>query len=83
MTEIGLGGVHECIRAITAKFDGPFERPITLDRETGELSVSRWAIKVYKLTKGNNISKSGGGYLYIEFCPLCGERLVPEEEKEE
>ncbi len=67
---------HECIRAMTERWDGPFEKPIVFDRETGELKVARWAIKVYKLTKGGNISKNGGGYLYVEYCPLCGEKLT-------
>ena len=67
---------HECIEVITERWDGPFERPITFNRETNELLSEKWAIKVYKLTKSGNISKSGGGYLFMDYCPLCGEKLT-------
>jgi len=67
--------VHECLRVASEKWDGPFERPITWDRETGDLGVGAWALKVYKLTKAGNISRNGGGYLILKYCPLCGEEL--------
>ena len=67
---------HECIKAITEIWDGPFEQPITWNCETGIVAPEKWAIKVYKLTKAGNISKNGGGYLYVEYCPLCGEKLT-------
>ena len=67
--------VHECIKAIAERWDGPFEKPITFDRETGALMAERWAIKVYKKTKAGNISRNGGGYLFVDYCPLCGEKL--------
>ena len=66
---------HECIKAIEEKWDGPFEKPITWSLETGITAPKRWAIKVYKLTKSGNISRNGGGYLYVDFCPFCGEKL--------
>lgn len=74
-------GSHGCIAALASKFDGPFEQPIVWDRNTGEMQVAQWMIKIYKLTKTGNISKAGGGYLTINYCPLCGEKLEDEEEQ--
>ncbi len=75
-------GEHGCIETLSKHFDGPFELPIIFNRETGELSVNYWMLKLYKLTKGGNISKVGGGYIPISFCPMCGDRLIPEEKED-
>jgi hypothetical protein len=68
---------HPCITAIVERWDGPITRPISFVRtgNTNELKAESWTIKVYKLTKAGNISKNGGGYLRLEYCPICGERL--------
>lgn len=73
---------HPCIKAIVENFDGPFEKPISFNRDTMELAAEAWMIKVYKLTKAGKISRSGGGYLTVTFCPLCGERLIPEKDND-
>ena len=73
---------HACIKAIVERWDGPISRPITFSRtgNVNELKAETWMMKVYKLTKGGNISKNGGGYLQIEYCPICGERLTEAKE---
>lgn len=70
---------HVCFKTITEKLDGdnPFERPITWNKETGDLTASEWTIKVYKMTKAGNISKKGPIYLFIKYCPFCGELVNP------
>ena len=73
-------GQHGCIETLNTHFDGPFEKPIIFDKDTGELKVAQWAIRLYKLTKSGNVSKSGRGMIFVTFCPVCGERLIPEEE---
>lgn len=67
--------MHECLKAIQDKWDGPFERPVTWSRPLCKRTAGRWAIKVYQLTKGGNISRKDSSYLWIKHCPLCGEKL--------
>ena len=69
---------HICLVEMAKKWDGPFEKPISWNRETGELKVDVWQVKVYKLTKAGNIAKKGGGYLRLNYCPICGEKLIEE-----
>ena len=71
------------MKAIVEKWDGPFDRPITYDRTTGRMTAEDWMIRVYKLTKSGGISKNGGGYLRLEYCPICGERLIAAKEGED
>ena len=67
---------HPCFEAIAEKWDGPFEKPISWNRKTGAMTAHTWMIKMYKLTSAGNISRNGGGYLHIEYCPLCGEKVT-------
>ena len=67
---------HECLKAISEKWEGPFEQRITCNRETGDRGVSDWVVRVYKKTKSGGISKQGGGVLILNYCPICGERLI-------
>ncbi len=67
---------HECLTALAERWDGPFERPISWNPKTGQMNAPEWMIKIYKLTKAGNISKNGGGYLHIDYCPLCGANLT-------
>jgi hypothetical protein len=46
------------------------------DRETMDMTVSDWVVRVYKKTKSGGISKQGGGVLILNYCPICGERLT-------
>jgi hypothetical protein len=70
---------HMCLEEMAKKWDGPFERPISWNQETGSLSADVWMVKVYKLTKAGNIPESGGGFLRLNYCPICGEKLIEEE----
>lgn len=67
---------HKCLETVAEKWEQPFSKPLTFNRETGDLSASQWAVKVYNLTKGGNISKTESAQLFINFCPLCGEKLT-------
>ena len=65
---------HTCFDQVAKRWDGPIEKPVSWDRETGEM-YAKWMIKVFKYTKSGNISRSGGGWLNINYCPICGEKL--------
>ena len=65
---------HKCFTQLAEKWDGPIEKPVSWDRETGDLKSS-WMLKVFKYTKAGNISRNGGGWLRLNYCPLCGEKL--------
>lgn len=67
---------HECLDAIAKRFDGPFERPIMINRETLDMGVGDWVVRVYKRTKSGGISKQGGGVLILNYCPICGDKLT-------
>ena len=65
---------HSCLDEFTKKWDGAIEKTIGYDLKTQTFSSS-WMIRLYKLTKAGNISNSGGGYLRIEYCPMCGVKV--------
>ena len=62
---------HACFREMAKRWDGPIEKPISFDRKTGNMSAT-WMMKLFKYTKSGGISKTGGGWLTINFCPVCG-----------
>jgi len=66
---------HVCFVELKKKWDGPIEKPVGFNRKTGEL-ISDWRLRMFKYTKSGNISKSGGGWLIINYCPICGEGLA-------
>lgn len=59
--------------------DGPFYRPVSIDWDTGDMKVTGWAVRTYKKTKAGNISEKGQRVMLLTYCPICGERLLPEE----
>ena len=65
---------HTCFTTLSEQWDGPIEKPVSWDRETGELST-KWMMKVFNYTKAGNVSKSGGGWLVLSYCPVCGKEL--------
>ena len=67
---------HECFVELSKKWSGPIEQPISFNRETGALSTDTWMLKVFNYTSTGNVSKRGGGWLRLAFCPICGERLT-------
>ena len=70
-----MSNAHACFVAILDKWDGPFEAPIRFNRETGALQANEIMIHCYNKTKSGQISRVGGGYLHINYCPLCGEKV--------
>lgn len=63
------------LEKIREKFDLPFRRPIIFNNETNSLRVGGWCAQLNKLTPSGNISKNGGGFIELKFCPFCGGRL--------
>ena len=73
---------HPCFDTIRERWEAPFEKPISFNRKTGELTTDTWVIKVFNWTKSGNVSKRDSGYLQISYCPMCGKDLSNVEVKE-
>lgn len=68
---------HECLKALSEKWEMPFYKPIMYSREKNTFAADTWAIKVFNLTPSGGMSKKGAAHLLFDFCPICGERISP------
>lgn len=68
-----------CLETIKEQWDQPFVIPIIIT-EQKDLKSGPWAVNVFNMTKsGSRISSLGKGTLFINYCPICGEKLAKEE----
>ena len=66
----------EAMAQVLAEWDGPFYKPITIDRETHALRGDRLAIALYKLTASKKaIASKPRASLFLNYCPICGQDL--------
>lgn len=65
------------IEKIAAEFDMPFERPFLV--RMGQLKVGSWSLRLANLTPAGNLSKKGGSFLFLTYCPACGKKLVDDD----
>ena len=75
----------DCLKVVMDKreADLPFERPLTFNWSTGGLKVGSWAAKLFKRTPSGGISRKSCGYVFLNFCPICGRKLIEQEERED
>ena len=69
---------HVCLKTIREKWTFPFNRQITFNLETGDLS-SDWAIMVFDKTGSGAISKRNKAWLFFDYCPICGEKITEDD----
>ena len=53
----------------------PFERPIAVNRDTLNMEVVGWSIRLYKKTSAGHPSKQKGPFILMSFCPFCGKNI--------
>jgi len=70
------------LEQLKEKYDLPFYRPISYTTKDRQLAVGSWAIRLLKTTPGGAIARGGQGTLFLNYCPICGARLAPEETAE-
>jgi hypothetical protein len=62
--------------------DDGYEHPFFLARAISLLSgavTKGWAVQIAQLTPTGRVSKTRRKTVYLNYCPLCGKRLQPEE----
>ena len=67
---------------VLAKYDLPFEYPIKFRVATGEMTADTLCARLSKKTASGNLSRKGGAWLVVNFCPICGNQLQEFEKAE-
>lgn len=52
-------------------------RPMVIDRESGNITTKDWAIWLFKMTPAGNLSRVGHAQVFLNFCPFCGMEIRP------
>ncbi len=62
---------------INEEYPYPIEQPLNINFSTGQMDVSKWFIRLNKLTKSGKISEASENrsLVRIEYCPFCGKKL--------
>lgn len=66
---------HLCLDELIKKWERPVYVPKMFNRQTGEMTADKWAISMYNLTPSGKPSGKDRAVFFIDFCPMCGERL--------
>ena len=69
----------EALEQLEHDYDLPFVKPLFIVPETHDLKVGSIAIALRTLTRAGNISRKGRATMMINFCPICGTDLRPDE----
>lgn len=67
----------KCLKLVKERWPEPFEKPIVINREKDfNMEESNWAVKVYDLNSSGTIKQGSVQHLILNYCPLCGCKLV-------
>ncbi len=66
-----------CLKLVTERWPEPFEKPIIVNHKKDfNLEAGDWAVKVYALNPSGTIKQGSVQHLFLNYCPLCGCKLV-------
>lgn len=74
--------MHSCFQLLKDEgydLQKDLHQPIMITQDM-QLEVEHWAIRLEKTVQQGKRTKIAHGHLLLTFCPMCGERLIPEQE---
>lgn len=65
----------KCLEEVQKIGEWPFYRPVVVNQGSRNLECPGWAVRLFNETPSGRISSKPAGSLFLNFCPICGERL--------